>query len=420
MRNLTFIFLATLMLLVPKMLNASEITGMPGFEPVVQIPPLKFSNEEFFSKADFIIEGRNFGHSYTYDTDLMNAPETYQMNSMILVTHIYKNDENNSISVGDVLNIIHKGNEMLTGMPSEFQGVFINSPWSRGLISRGDMTSQGFLRGEVSHLDRENRTIYFLTKPTLSDEVVEKDSNVPFKVNFLQRDRRASITIPEWVGGAAGLNDLEFDNMYELYKYMEQFEGVTVPLYDVERMRRHLRYDDGVFYQYLKGRNMYVEWRSQRERQQQLDSVSRLMSTKCPTFKKEFLRAPYTYDDTGNRISRTIWLSSAQYMIVSEELVKVQKSLVEQLENYVIKIDTNPTKETLIVKISTNDTPNEVCISLYDLQGRLRQRFETITGIAQDINMSDYPQERYLLLIQLGEIGIGYIIIKICNTLERI
>ena len=270
MRSLNYILLAA-MLLVPKMHYASEIR-VSGFEPPeVQRTPL-LSNEEFFSKADFIIEGRGIaGHGFAYDVGGNYDPNDFHTSSLFRVSYVHKNTTGVSVSAGDTLRLIRKGGSMFRG----------TNPW-RGewIYSHGFRTSSGvFVETGEPRLSTSELGIYFFTKNVLpTDSVAQhhawrnidgfyqnviedsivKNLNRFVKVNLLQNIEGAFIATSDWVGGATGLNGLDFDNMYELYKYMEQFEGITVPLYDAERMRRHLRYNEDVFNQYLKERN--IEW----------------------------------------------------------------------------------------------------------------------------------------------------------------
>ena len=117
----------------------------------------------------------------------------------------------------------------------------------------------------------EHQAIYFMKKSDLPENLdISKRSKYP-KVSMLQDITRASIKIGSRTstsGPVFGLNSLRFDNRYELYKYMEQFEGVKVPLSDANYMRWYL--DDEAFNQYSKERNV----RDPRDRQVK-DSVRR-------------------------------------------------------------------------------------------------------------------------------------------------
>ena len=112
--------------------------------------------------------------------------------------------------------------------------------------------------GSACGMEDEYQSIYFMKKSDWPENPdISKRSKHP-KVSMLQDITRASIKIKgdRWVSGGPvwGLNDLSFDNRYELYKYMEQFEGVEVPLSDTNYMRWHL--SEEAFNKYLKERKI--------------------------------------------------------------------------------------------------------------------------------------------------------------------
>jgi hypothetical protein len=125
-------------------------------------------------------------------------------------------------------------------------------PWATMLITTPSQADYAAGKEESVFITKDYESaIYFMKISDLPENPdVSKRNKYP-KVCMLQDVRRAFIRVPH---NAYGLNGLQFDNRYELYKYMEQFEGVTVPLWNTNQMKWYL--DDSTFNQYLKERNL--------------------------------------------------------------------------------------------------------------------------------------------------------------------
>ena len=274
MKKLSFI----LLLAAAMLLSATNSFASPPLKKYAK-PPERvklLSNEEFFSQSDYIIETKSAGICPTYyDAGGNRNPDDFYISAFMIVTHVYKNDETMPVSPGDTLNYILKGG-MIT-IPSEkhpLEGDVIESPRPVD-YDTGE-------RGYVSMMDDEYQSILLLKKSDFPENPDVSRRNKYPKVSMVQDIKRASIKIGGrgfFTGPIWGLNGLQFENRYELYKYMEQFEGVTVPLSDPAKMWSYLHHYDGLFDQYRKERN--IDWKLPSERtQEDIDAFNRLMEMK--------------------------------------------------------------------------------------------------------------------------------------------
>ena len=234
MKKLSFILLAAMLSISLSAFSVSRIAGVSeeGNAKKVQVP----STEEYFAESDIIIETRlpdnreSFIHRYdavgNYDRgDIYTS-------GYCIVTYVYKNNSGISISQGDTLNILVKGGYI-------FKGATIYEEEEIRAYPQPDKPFQ--IAGYPD--------IYFMKK-----------SDLPDNPDISKRNKHPKVTplrIPiERLGEAEDNGAPQLDNRYELYKYMEQFEGLTVPLSDPIHMRWHLGGDSEEFKQYLKERNL--------------------------------------------------------------------------------------------------------------------------------------------------------------------
>ena len=229
MKNLSFIFLAATMLLSTANSFASEWRDYPW----TQYPGEKvklLSNEEFFSKSDYIFEVKftkidplkyipgtkltEFMYPITYDAGGNDNPDEIYTSGFAVVTRVYKNDETMSISPGDTISIISKGGRIfkpLEGSPTGEEGTWIKS-----------LLPVNYDTGEVGHV-RIGGAVSFMKKSDFPENPdISKRNKYP-KISPVQDIRGASLEIEgdEYFSGkVSGLNGLHFDNRYELYKYM--------------------------------------------------------------------------------------------------------------------------------------------------------------------------------------------------------
>ena len=257
MKKLSFILLAAMLL------NATSSFASEPYDPSAPRPGEKIkllSNEEFFSKADYIIEVEWAKiKSIHYDVGGNYNPDEFYTSIFLIVTRVYKNDKTMPISPGDTLHCISKGGEI---RPDPLWASTIVTPYPVD-YDTGEM-------GSPFVMEDKGQAIYFMKKSDFPENPdVSKRSKHP-KVSMLQDLPRASIKIggrtspggPVW-----GLNDLHFENRYELYKYMEQFEGVDVPISDIDHIRWHLKTNSEEFEKYLKERN--INWQEYQVRERQ-------------------------------------------------------------------------------------------------------------------------------------------------------
>jgi len=239
-----------------------------------------FSNEEFFSKADYIVEVKSEGiHSpIYYDIGENYNPDELYTSLCLVVTYVYKNNSDISIFPGNILHYIRKGGMAVKPVEGMLlgEGEVIQTPYPVDY----DTKERGYTMSDICPT-----FILFMKKsdyPENPDKSVRKGHP---KVSMMQDIKRACIKINDDVGSVWGLSDLHFDNRYELYKYMERFEGVNVPLSDPEQMWWDLRYHKNVFDQYRKERN--IDWKTPAERtQEDIDAFNRLMEMKVRIAKE--------------------------------------------------------------------------------------------------------------------------------------
>jgi len=267
MKKLLFI------LAVAMLLSATNSFASPPYRSWLQEPgdTIKlFSNDEFFSKADYIIEAKYAnGGGGMYDAGGNYNPDEFYTSFLLVVTRVYKNNSGISIAPGDTLHYIRKGAVIIKPL-EEY-------PFEKVLITPNTVDYDTRERESAFGMEDEYQSIYFLKKSDFPENPDARLRSRHPKVSMLQDIKRASIKI----GGRAlfngpiwGLNDLHFDNRYELYKYMEQFEGVNVPISDIEHIRWHLGTNSKEFEQYLKERN--INWQEYQESgRQHADSLMR-------------------------------------------------------------------------------------------------------------------------------------------------
>ena len=248
MKNFAFILVAAMLLSTTNSFASQPIeawTPRPG-EKIKLL-----SNEEFFAKADYIIEAKSAGWEFltSYDAGGNYSPDEIYTSTFVIVTYIYKNDETMRISPGDTLRFFRKG------------GWIYQPVWEGGVEQLWSPQPVDYDTGEMGYvpsMEDEHQSIYFMKKSDLPENPDVSKRSKHHKVCMLQDITRASIKIMGngrmYNGSAWGLNDLHFASRYELYKYMEQFEGVKVPLSDTNHMRWHL--NDEAFNEYLKERNI--------------------------------------------------------------------------------------------------------------------------------------------------------------------
>lgn len=204
-------------------------SGIPD-EPIKKVSLL--SNEEFFSMADIIIEAEpTHIKGFTYDAGGNKNPDDLYTSTFHIVTYIYKNNSSMNILPGDTINVIIEG----------------------GKIHQLSRSKEGYLEEIKMEKWSENEKLKIPGYPIR----FFKESDFPINPDVSKQNKYIKVSpVRKVKDELTGFDDLHFENRYELYKYMEQFEGVTVPLSDISKMRWDLRRDKDVFNQYLEERNI--------------------------------------------------------------------------------------------------------------------------------------------------------------------
>ena len=112
----------------------------------------------------------------------------------------------------------------------------------------------------------------------------------------------------------------------------------------------------------------------------------------------------YTYDDAGNRLSRTIILPSSLRSAVvvdqepEEEAIFQETVYSDKLGQSSILIYPNPTKGILKVEITHTAEERPFTLQMYDMGGRALINEPNITS-SLDMDLSSQPAGTYLLKI---------------------
>ena len=110
----------------------------------------------------------------------------------------------------------------------------------------------------------------------------------------------------------------------------------------------------------------------------------------------------FTYDASGNRITRAvILLKSATIPVDTLQAKQDQKILEDQIGLQKTRIYPNPTKGLLKVDFPAL-SQSEVVISVYNSTGKLIMR-KSATSFGNEIDLSIYPSGLYVMTIQIGQ-----------------
>jgi hypothetical protein len=233
-------------------------------------------NEEFFKNSDFIVKGKLIRwNDYdlatrAYDIKGNYNPKDIYTEYLFKVDAVYKSYDN-LIKLSDTIVIIaDRGSirkiESTSGEWTFWEEVKKNS-------NKGPMDLNG-----------SSEFVLFLNKTVLPVNPFDKNSY--FHTEFLSDCTYGRLKI---FGYIIGLNDLVFENRYELYKYMEQFEGITLPLSDPTKMKNEV--DDDTFNKYLKERN--IKWGKTKEQNDSIKNyILKLHEELMQNAKKKVLNEP--------------------------------------------------------------------------------------------------------------------------------
>jgi YD repeat-containing protein len=117
----------------------------------------------------------------------------------------------------------------------------------------------------------------------------------------------------------------------------------------------------------------------------------------------------FTYDASGNRLSRIIPLKSAS-IANKDTLTNKQKTFEDLIGNRPVKIYPNPTKGLLKVEIPLTEEIRAT-IGIFTMQGALVKKQE-VNSTSTEIDLNNQPPGMYILRISIGELSSEWKIIK--------
>ena len=117
----------------------------------------------------------------------------------------------------------------------------------------------------------------------------------------------------------------------------------------------------------------------------------------------------FTYDASGNRLSRVIPLKSAR-IENKDTLANKQLTFEDMIGNRPVKIYPNPTKGLLKVEIPFTGEASAT-LKVFSPDGALVKSL-IVTGTFTEIDLIDKPAGMYVLRISIGEVSAEWKIIK--------
>ena len=109
----------------------------------------------------------------------------------------------------------------------------------------------------------------------------------------------------------------------------------------------------------------------------------------------------FTYDASGNRLTRAILLKSATIPSDTLQAKKAEKILEDQIGLQKTRIYPNPTKGLLRIDFPEL-SDSEPIIRVYDPSGRLIVQ-ETAISTGNNVDMSAHPPGLYIMIIHIGQ-----------------
>jgi len=188
------------------------------------------SNEEFFTQAEFVVEGQFMRVVATYDTKGKgNYDDCYRINAIRVIT-VFKGDPT---LAGTTIYVVRKGARL--GEEEDYETEFVIDGFHcvreifEASVVPDLLSKNGINRGVNSFTTK----IFFLRTSDLPDE---KNSNYFSYKKYVHleenKDNSESYNFMYVCGDfIAGLNDLVFRSREDFYNYMRRFEGFTIPEY---------------------------------------------------------------------------------------------------------------------------------------------------------------------------------------------
>lgn len=115
----------------------------------------------------------------------------------------------------------------------------------------------------------------------------------------------------------------------------------------------------------------------------------------------------FNYDNSGNRISREIILSTRSMGNESDNFITYN----DMIDEKTITIHPNPTRGQLKVEIPDYKTGEQCELSIFSIDGKIMMSTKPY-DIITDLDISTYPNGIYILNIQIGESVSSWKIIK--------
>jgi len=117
----------------------------------------------------------------------------------------------------------------------------------------------------------------------------------------------------------------------------------------------------------------------------------------------------YNYDDTGNRLSRTIVVGGQKSMILNDENtnslqedLKTEESFTDILGELKITIYPNPNQGQMVVQINNISEDVSSSIIVYDLAGKTIYRKQNLVPYT-NVDITNSPNGTYILKIKIGK-----------------
>jgi YD repeat-containing protein len=117
----------------------------------------------------------------------------------------------------------------------------------------------------------------------------------------------------------------------------------------------------------------------------------------------------FTYDASGNRLSRTISLKNAS-ISQNDTVVAIQKTFEDLIGNCEVKIYPNPTKGLLKVEIPFTEEISAT-IGIFTLQGALVKK-QDVKSTFTEIDLNKQPSGIFILRIGIGDLSSDWKIVK--------
>ena len=175
-------------------------------------------NEEYFEKADYILEVKWFSDTverdyYSSRRDTLTKNDIYTYRTLH-VLYVYKG---NNVHIGDTIVAFKKGGKIVKEVthPDYPDMVYYETIG----IGYGPMDDQGI---EISG-DYPTIIFGFNSEFPACFDASKNDKYLKMEI---QNKERAALKLRSKI---TGLNDLFFKDRYELYEYMEQFKGLNIP-----------------------------------------------------------------------------------------------------------------------------------------------------------------------------------------------